>query len=97
MVERRTCHAAEMQPVRRAAVILAPGHFVGVLVEVFAADPMMDAHLGAGQTAEPAFRRVRASPVIGLELTGVIDPQHRIGRMQRVPGARLVGIRETRR
>jgi hypothetical protein len=52
----------------------------------------MDAHLGAAQTAEPAFRFIRARPLVAFELAGVIDAQHRIGRVQRIPGARLVGM-----
>ena len=77
MTERRPGDASPLQPVRFAAVILAPRHLVGVLIEVSAADPMVDAHLGAAEPAKPAFGLVHACPVIGDELARVIDPQHR--------------------
>jgi hypothetical protein len=57
-----------------------------------AADPMMNAELGAAKACEEAFRLIRACAVIGLELAGVIDALHREGRVQDVPSRRLIGM-----
>src|SRR5438132_2585471 len=67
VAERRAGHAAEMQPVRLVAAILAPRHFVCVLVEVPPANPVMDAVFGAAKAAKPALRIVGASALIALE------------------------------
>src|SRR5438132_275218 len=74
VAERRAGHAAEMQPVRLVAAILAPRHFVCVLVEVPPANPVMDAVFGAAKAAKPALRIVGASALIALEFARVIDP-----------------------
>jgi hypothetical protein len=94
MPQGRSGDPSPLQAVRLAAGILAPRHFVGVLIEVLTADPMMDAKLGAPQPTKPALRFVGAGPVIGLELAGMIDPQHRIRGVQGIPRARLVGMND---
>jgi len=49
-------------------------------------------YFGPAQAAEPTFRFIRARPLVAFELAGVIDAEHRIGRVQRIPGARLIGM-----
>jgi len=53
---------------------------------------MMDAVFGAPQPTKETLGLIHGRAVIALELSGVIDPQYRIGRVQRIPGTRLVGV-----
>jgi hypothetical protein len=55
--------------IRPAAVVPAPCHLVAVGAEMPPADVMVNAHLGAAQTGEVAFRLVRAGAVIGMYST----------------------------
>src|SRR5262249_1016348 len=60
-------------------------NFIAVLVEVRAADPMMDAVLRAPQPREPAFGLIRVRAVLCDILDRVIDAAGVVGRMQHVP------------
>jgi hypothetical protein len=80
--------------IRAAAVVLPPRHFVAVGAEMPAADVMMNAHLGATQAGEIAFRLVRAGAVIGHVLDRVIDALHCEAGMQDVPCIRLVRMHD---
>ncbi len=47
MAKRQGCYAGELVAVAVAAVIFAPRHFIGVLAQMCAANPMMNAEFGA--------------------------------------------------
>jgi hypothetical protein len=66
-------------------MILATCHLGGALVEVLPADPVMDAHLGATEPAEPTFGFAGAGPIFAPELAGVIDPHHQLWASPRLP------------
>jgi hypothetical protein len=51
----------EGDPIRDTAIVFAPRHLVGVLIEVFAADPMMDAVLSTAEPTEIALRLIPSS------------------------------------
>lgn len=94
MAERGPGDPAEVQPVRLAPAILAPCHFVCVLIEVLAADPMVDAVLGAPQPAEPAFGLIDARTFLAHVFVRMVDAAHVIGRVQRIPARALIGVND---
>ena len=57
-----------------------------------AADMMVNAHLGAAQPGEIAFRLVRAGAVIGHVFDRMVDALHREAGVQDVPGRAFVGM-----
>ena len=71
--------------------ILTPGHFAGILVQVWAGDMMMLAEFGAAETGKVAFRLIGAGAIHAVGAP-VIDPPHFVPGMQIVPGARFVGM-----
>ena len=72
MAERSPGDAPEVQPVRLAPMILTPRHFVGVLVEIPAAYPMMNAVLGAAKAGEKGLGLdFTLAPSAGDELDAV--------------------------
>jgi hypothetical protein len=89
MPERSTRNATPVQAVGLATVILAPRHFVRVLMEVLAADSMMDAVFGPAKPAEPTLGLVHACAIIADKFSRVIDAAHVVGRMQRIPSRAL--------
>jgi hypothetical protein len=91
MARRQTTGGAELGAVRISTRILTPGHFAGILVQVWAGDMMMLAEFGAAETGKVAFRMIGAGAIHAVGAP-VIDPPHFVPSMQIVPGARLVGM-----
>ena len=79
MVERSADDTAVLSAVRLAPVILAPSHFVRVLVKVPTANPMMDTIFGSAEAAEPAFSLVHVRAILGDILDAVVDPARIVG------------------
>lgn len=52
MARRQTTGGAELGAVRISTRILTPGHFAGILVQVWAGDMMMLAEFGAAETGK---------------------------------------------
>jgi len=91
------CHEPELHAVRDAPVVLAPRHLVCVLVEVSAADPMMDAVLSTAKPAEIALRLIDADSIVSHVFLTMVDPARVIGRVQPLPGVRFVGMNDRAR
>lgn len=62
-------------PVRDAAFVLTPCGLLSASQEVRASDMVMDADLGAAQTAEILFSQIGASAVEAIRLL-MVDPAH---------------------
>jgi len=56
-------------------IVLAPRHLIGIGIEVRAGDMMMNADLGAAQTAKEAFGLVSASFAVAVNKR-VVDALH---------------------
>src|SRR5260370_2740605 len=85
-------HEFEVDAIRNATVVFPPRHLVRVLIEVFAADPMMDAILSAAQAAEIALRLIAADSIVSHVFLTMVDPPRVIGRVEPLPSARFVGL-----
>ncbi len=85
-------HEFEVDPIRDTPVVFAPRHFVGILIEVFATDPMMDAVFSAAQAAEIALCLIDADSIVSHVFLTMVDPARVIGRVQALPGVRFVGV-----
>jgi hypothetical protein len=75
-------------PVGDAPVVFAPCHLVGVGLQQMPADPVVNTELGAAQPGKVALRLIGTATILAFELDRMIDPLHRIGRMQDVPSTR---------
>ena len=97
MAQRRARHEAVLHAVRNAPVILALRHLIRVLVEVLAADPMMDAVLSAAESAEIALCLIDVGSIVSHVFLTMVDPARVIGRVQPLPGVRFVGMNDRAR
>jgi hypothetical protein len=90
-VQRRRQHGRVLRPVRDAGVILAPGCFVRVLVQVAVRDVVMLAVDGAAQAREVAFGLIGAGAISAVRLR-VVDPVRGVERLQLIPMRAFVGV-----
>src|ERR1700685_2067114 len=91
MAGRQTGGGHELRTVGRAARVLAPGHFAGVLVQIRTGDVMVLTDFGAAEAGEIAFRLIGAGTIHAVGAT-VVDPPHLIPRVRVVPTAGLVRV-----
>jgi hypothetical protein len=92
MVQRGTGDPPPLRAIWDAPVVLAPCHIISVLIEVLAANPVMDPIFGAAPPTEKALGLIYARAVLADVLSGVVAAARVIGRVQPLPGTRLVGM-----
>ena len=92
MPQRRPGDPPPLQPVRLAAMILAPRHFVRIGLKMLAADPVVHPVFRPAKAAEPALGLVHVGTVSRDVFGRMIDPPHVIGGVQHIPAARFVGM-----
>jgi hypothetical protein len=73
-------------------MILAPRHFVSVLVQVLAADTMMDAVFRAAEPGEERLGLIDRRALLTDKFAAVVDPPHVVRRVQDVRARALVGV-----
>src|ERR1700722_15136302 len=91
MAGRQTGGGHEWRTVGRAARVLAPCHFTGILVQIRTGDVMVLTDFSAAEAGEIAFRLIGAGTIHAVGAT-VIDPPHLIPRVQVVPTTGLDGV-----
>src|SRR3954468_22368195 len=94
MAQSRACHESELHAVRDAAVVLAPRHFVGILIEILTADTVMDPIFGPPQAAKIALRLIDARSIVSHVFLTMIDSARVVGCVQPLPGVRFVGMND---
>ena len=91
MRERGSGDQIPMRPIRLAAMVFAPCHFVRVGMKLMAADPMMNAGFGSAELAGILLCPIGRRAVLALVLT-LVDPHHWVAAMKDIPAAGFIGM-----